>query len=253
MKIGSKILTGAAATTILALIGHATTGEKFISGLEQSAQTELAARGLEGASVSFGRDPLSRSAIVDGELTDAAKREALGVVMAIPGVSRARWNGEEAASSIDGDAPDPAALPAADSNKVAQCQAEVDKIIKTKNISFRSGSAYVSLDTKKILDELAGALRTCEGLTIAVEGHTDDNGDRAVNRVMSQERADRIKAGLVERGIPATLITATGYGATRPLAKGSGAAVDAQNRRIEFRIGAASGAPQDDAQAQQEE
>ena len=51
MEIGSKILTGVAATAVLALVGHVATGETFIAGLEQKAQTELAARGLDGATV----------------------------------------------------------------------------------------------------------------------------------------------------------------------------------------------------------
>ena len=257
MEIGSKILTGVAATVVLALVGHVATGDAFITGLEQKAQTELAARGLDAATVRLGHDPLSREAVIQGELPEGARQEALDVVMAIPGISSASWKGQPPVATANTDAvagadagPSPA-LPAADRDKIASCQTEVNKIAETRKISFRSGSAYVSLESRQILDALAKALKACDGLSIAVEGHTDDNGDKDVNRVMSQERADRIKAGLVERGIPERLITATGYGSTRPRAKGSDAAADAQNRRIEFRIGAASGASQNDAEAQQ--
>tara|TARA_R100001244_G_scaffold39766_9_gene35959 strand:+ start:5477 stop:6226 length:750 start_codon:yes stop_codon:yes gene_type:complete len=247
MESGSKILTGMAATAILALVGHVATGDTFIAGLEQKAQTELAARGLDAATVSLGHAPLSREAVLDGDLPDTAKQDALQVVMAIPGISSASWEGMPVVAAADGD---PAAAPA-DRDRIAKCQAGVDTIVEARKINFRSGSAYVSLESRQILDELAKGLKTCDGLSIAVEGHTDDNGNPDVNRVMSQERADRIKAGLVERGIPASRITATGYGSTRPRAEGTDAAADAQNRRIEFRIGAASGAPQNDAEAQQ--
>ena len=254
MESTGKILVGAAATAILALAGHAITGESFISGLEQQAQTELAARGLEGANVSFERDPLSRSAVLDGQLAEDAKSEALNVVTAIPGVSGASWQGQEALEKTA--AEDGSATPEVGSatlQKIAECQAGVDKITESSKISFRSGSAYVSPESNAILDRVAAALKACDGLTIAVEGHTDDNGDRNVNKTMSQERADRIKAGLVDRGISENLITATGYGSTRPRAKGSDAAADAINRRIEFEIGSAKSAPQNDAQAQQGE
>ncbi len=253
MEFRGKILTGAAATVVLALAGHVVTGEKFISGLEQQAQTELAARGLDNTSVSFGRDPLSRSAVLDGDMPDDMKEEALGVVTAIPGVSGASWKGEEDAGNPDDANIAAPAIGSGNPEEVAKCQNGVDKIIEARNISFRSGSAYVSPESNKILDAIAAALKSCDGQSIAVEGHTDDNGDRNVNRIMSQERADRIKAGLVERGIPANLITATGYGSTRPRAKGSDTAADAKNRRIEFRIGAANGARQNDAEAQQGE
>lgn len=251
MKVGSKILTGAVATVVLALVGHAVTGENYVNDLEQKAQTELSARGLDGATVSFGRDPLSRAAVLDGTMTGAAKEEALAVVMAVPGVSSARWKGEN-----DSDGDSNVIAPALDSavpESVTTCQDEVNKILAAKQISFRSGSAYVSAQSNQILDALAGALKDCEGLTIAVEGHTDDNGDQTVNRIMSQERADRIKAGLVQRGIAAELITATGYGSSRPRAKGSDAAADAINRRIEFRIGSTNSPAQNDAKAQQGE
>lgn len=248
MEAGGKIFAGAAATVVLALVGHSMTGETFISGLEQQAQTELAARGLDAAKVRFGRDPLSRSAVLDGELADGGRQEALNIVMAIPGVSQASWQDQAAIDAADG-APAGPAAPAA--GKAAQCQAEVNKIITARPISFRSGSAYVSPDSNQILDLLATALKPCDGLLITVEGHTDDNGDRQVNQIMSQERADRIKAGLVDRGVAERLITATGYGATRPRAKGTDAAADAQNRRIEFRIGNAEDTAQNDAKAQQ--
>lgn len=254
MEIGSKILVGAAATVVLALIGHAATGENFISGLEQKAQTELAARGLDGASVRFGHDPLSRSAVLDGELADSFKQEALNVVAAIPGVSSASWQGEEKlekAAEVDaGTTPN---VGSATLQKIAECQQGVDTVTETRKINFRSGSAYISPESNDILDEVAAALKACDGLTIAVEGHTDDNGDSAVNRIMSQERADRIKAGLADRGISGNLITATGYGSARPRAKGTDAAADAQNRRIEFRIGPANGSSQNDAKAPQGE
>ena len=258
MEIGSKILTGVAATVVLALVGHVATGESFISGLEQKARTELAARGLDAATVSLGHAPLSREAFLAGDLPEADKEQALSAVMAVPGISSASWRSKQATeTATDEESAKPVA--SADDQKVATCQAEVDKIVESRKIQFRPGSPYVSLEARQILDQLAGALKNCDDLSIAVEGHTDDNGDKDVNRVMSQERADRIKAGLVERGISESRITATGYGSTRPRAKGSDAASDAQNRRIEFRIGTAAGASQNtaagasqnDAEAQQ--
>jgi len=253
MEFRGKILVGAAATVVLGLIGHAATGEKFMSGLEQQAQTELAARGLDAATVRFGHDPLSRSAVLDGELADGSRQEALDVVMAIPGVSQASWQTDEIAAKDKSDDGTSSAISSEMQGKIAKCQDDIDKIIESRKISFRSGSAYVSPASNKILDVLATALKSCDGLSVVVEGHTDDNGNSAINKTMSQERADRIKAGLVERGIPETMITAIGYGSTRPRAKGSDAAADAQNRRIEFRVGPAKGPTQNDAKAQQGE
>ena len=258
MEVGGKILVGAAVTVVLALVGHAATGEQFIAGLEQKAETELTAMGLADAQVNFSRDPLSRSAILDGELTGDAKEKALLAVAAIPGVSDASWKGDgEAGKIANGGEAAERTQGSANATKIAECQTNVDKIIAARKINFRSGSAYVSPESNRILDEVAAALKVCGELSIAVEGHTDDNGDSGVNKAMSQERADRIKAGLVDRGMSERLISATGYGSTRPKARGSDAAADAQNRRIEFRIGTADtapkSAPQNGAKAQQGE
>lgn len=237
MEVGGKLLTGAAATAVLALVGHFATSPSFVAELENSAQTEMTAQGLDGVSVAFARDPLSREAVLGGNVDDKAKHKALAAVSAIPGVSGASWQGDEPVATPDPAAPDDAAsLDPATQEKIANCQDGVDKSIEGAKLSFRSGSAYVSPASNKILDEVAAALKPCAGLSIAVGGHTDDNGDAGVNKTMSQERADRVRQGLIDRGIAGSLVTATGYGSQQPLAKGSDASADAQNRRIEFKI-----------------
>lgn len=237
MDYWGKIVLGAGATSLLAVFGHFAAGEKFVAGLEDQARSELTARGLEGADVSFGRDPLSRSAVLDGDLAGEAKEEALTAVLSVPGVSNARWQGDKTVANKGSEPAKDETTERATATKVNECQSGINTIIEEKKITFRSGSAYVSPDANRILDEVAQALKPCDGLTITVEGHTDDNGDAEVNKILSQERADRIKTGLVDRELPETLVSATGYGSERPRIEGSDAAADAQNRRIEFRIG----------------
>jgi len=235
MDVGGKILTGAAATALLALVGHYATADSFIAELENRTQTEMTAQGMSDVTVTFSRDPIARNAVLDGDVDDATKQKALATALAIPGVSGAGWKGETVvAGGASGDASDPA--DPVMKEKIADCQAKVDAIMKAEKISFRSGSAYVSPASNKILDKLASALKPCAGLTIAVSGHTDNKGNAGVNKTMSQERADRIRQGLIDRDIPANLVTATGYGAEKPLNQGGGATADAENRRIEFKL-----------------
>ncbi len=249
MDVGGKIITGAAATALLALIGHYATGDSFIAELESKAKTELTAQGLDGVIVSLGREPLSRTAILDGDVSDDVKQKAGNAVQGIAGVADIRWAGEDSVAATGSDAGSGVGADPATQAKVAQCQDGVDKSIGGKKLSFKSGSAYVSPASNKLLDEISAALKPCSGLAIAVGGHTDDNGDAEVNRILSQERADRVRAGLIERGVSENLVTAKGYGADQPLARGGDAAADAQNRRIEFKVQARGG----DAPAQQGE
>ncbi len=250
MEVGGKILTGAAATVALALVGHYATGDGYIAGLENAAQTEMTAQGMEGVKVSLPRDPLSRKAVLDGDVSDDVKQKALNAVSAITG-SSAVWAGSDLVAGSKTDVGDEDTDPAATA-AVTNCQSGVDKAIEGEKLSFRSGSAYISPASNKLLDKIAAALKPCSGLAIAVGGHTDDNGNAQVNKILSQERADRVRAGLVERGIPENLVTATGFGAEKPLATGGGPDADAQNRRIEFKVQATNKNEINDAKSQQE-
>lgn len=249
---GGKLFAGVAATMLLGLVSHAVTADKIVDGLETSAQDELQARGLEGVTVAFDSDPMSRSARLDGDVDATVKQEALATVLSIAGVTSARWQGDKPSAIADRD---PAGLPGSSSDpatqqNITQCQNSIDAITGAQKIVFRSGSAYVSPESNRILDEIAAALKSCSGLAIAVGGHTDNKGDADVNKDMSQERAERIRSGLIARGISEHLVTATGYGAQQPLETGGNAATDAQNRRIEFKIGAADRS-KNDVKAQQ--
>ncbi len=250
MEVGGKILTGAAVTALLAVVGHYATGDGYISGLEKAAQTEITAQGMDGVTVAFGREPLSRKAVLDGDVSEDMKQKALNTIAAIPGVSGAAWAGSDLVAETDNSTAnvDPAAQTA-----IAECQSAVDKAMDGKKLSFRSGSAYISPASNKILDDVAAALEPCSGLAIAVGGHTDDNGNAEVNKILSQERADRVRAGLIERGIAENRVTATGFGAEQPLATGSDPEADARNRRIEFKVQAADKKATNDANSQQGE
>lgn len=263
MDVGGKILTGAMATALLALVGHYVTGDRYIAGLENAAQTEMAAQGMEDVKITFARAPLSRKAVLDGDVTDDIKQKALNAVSAMPGISSAVWTGSDMVASAgagnsseagngkgDGGHTD---VDPATQVAVAKCQGGVDKAIEGQKLSFRSGSAYVSPASNSILDEVAAALEPCSGLAVTVGGHTDDNGNAQVNKILSQERADRVRGGLIDRGISENLITAIGFGAEQPLAASDGPEADAQNRRIEFKVQAADKNETNDANSQQEE
>lgn len=258
MEVGGKLLTGAAVTMLLALAAHYTTGEDFISSLEDAAQTELTAQGMDGVKVSLSRDPLSRKALLNGDVSNDTKLKALNAVSDIPGVSSAHWaSGASAdpgmaANTGRTDIAAPAIDPAIEAALV-ECQGGVDTVVESQKLSFRSGSAYLSPESNRILDEIAAALKPCPGLAVAVGGHTDNAGNAEVNRILSQERADRVRAGLIERGIPAEHITAIGYGAEQPLASGNGPEAAAQNRRIEFKLTVANTKQSNGANSQQEE
>jgi OOP family OmpA-OmpF porin len=105
-----------------------------------------------------------------------------------------------------------------------------------KGITFESGSATIKAASYKTLDRAVGVMKRFEGLTLQIEGHTDDQGEDASNQKLSEERAAAVVAYFVDKGVDAARLKAVGFGETKPVADNGTADGRAQNRRIEFVI-----------------
>ena len=109
-------------------------------------------------------------------------------------------------------------------------------------INFPSGSAEIPADSMEIIRTSAEAIKRAPGgSTIEIRGHTDKSGDPARNMELSQARANAVKDALVAAGAPADVLTATGYGDTRPRATNDTEYGRFQNRRIEYVVGTGKG------------
>ena len=234
-----KFLVGAAATSLLAWGTHAMGGVQYVDGLHQGAQQALEQGGFAGVRFAMQRDPLARIAVMSGIADPVERARAADAVLAVPGIAGVRWvdDAAPAAAGAAGDAAPPASAP-----EVASCQQDVDALMAGKVINFATGSAAMPAASLALVDQVAGALKDCDGMTIAVEGHTDATGVPAANQALSQARADAVAAALAERGLAAARISATGFGSSRPVQQGSDAAANAANRRIEFRLGSSAAA-----------
>lgn len=85
------------------------------------------------------------------------------------------------------------------------------------------------------LDELASILKRYEQANLLIEGHTDSQGDEALNLTLSQKRTESVKTYLMGRGIMESRLTAVGYGETKPIADNKTTAGRAKNRRVELK------------------
>ena len=116
----------------------------------------------------------------------------------------------------------------------ARCAAELNRANRDPAIDFATGSAVLTAGSEPVLDRLAAVLDRCAGGAVLVGGHTDAQGSDAVNRRISQARAEAVVAALAGRGVPRDRMVATGFGEERPVASNESAAGRALNRRIAF-------------------
>jgi OOP family OmpA-OmpF porin len=105
-----------------------------------------------------------------------------------------------------------------------------------KGINFDTGKASIKKKSHKVLKNAASTLRSNPEMQIEVVGHTDNQGDRAMNVDLSQRRADAVKSYLVEEGVEAERIYTRGSGPDEPIADNKSKKGRAKNRRIEFRL-----------------
>jgi len=121
--------------------------------------------------------------------------------------------------------------------QVAKVKEEARGMVITLDgsVLFASGKSELLPIAQKKLDEVAKALNdTAPDQTMVVEGHTDSNGNDASNQKLSQDRADSVRAYLVQRGVKSERITAVGKGESTPVASNDTTEGRANNRRVEI-------------------
>jgi OOP family OmpA-OmpF porin len=118
----------------------------------------------------------------------------------------------------------------------AQEQTVVDATLANRIIEFEAGSSVLRPAGRGILDEMATTLLRMGSKKIEVIGHTDAQGTRDTNIVLSLARADAVRSYLASKGVSSTLISTSGSGPDRPVASNDTPEGRARNRRIEFRV-----------------
>lgn len=101
-------------------------------------------------------------------------------------------------------------------------------------INFATGSAQMDRASQVNADEFAKALMSPKlaGRNFVIEGHTDAVGSRDSNMKLSLDRANAVTQYLTGQGVPASRMTAKGYGFDKPLPGRSKFA--AGNRRVQI-------------------
>ena len=113
---------------------------------------------------------------------------------------------------------------------------KVGKAFTIDNILFATDSYELSSDSKFILDQFTKFLQENPSVNVTIQGHTDDVGDDASNKLLSANRAKAVLDYIVQQGIKAGRLKSEGYGETKPKVPNNSAANRATNRRTDFLI-----------------
>ncbi len=104
----------------------------------------------------------------------------------------------------------------------------------TYGITFDVGKSTIKPESMGEINRIVQLMDENPTLKFSVEGHTDSTGNAASNQTLSEARSKAIVDKLVEMGIAADRLTASGKGQNNPIADNSTDEGRAKNRRVEF-------------------
>lgn len=113
----------------------------------------------------------------------------------------------------------------------------VTEVVIRDVVLFDFNAATLRPEASSLLDEVANTLLSNPSIIrVEVQGHSDNIGDLAYNRKLSEHRAESVRKALIERGVAPEKLTARGYGAQRPVSANDTEEGRSANRRVEFEI-----------------
>ncbi len=204
------------------------------------ARAALTAAGLEGVTVDGGT---YRDVTLTGPAGDESAARAALEARDLPyGIDY------HATADSTEPTPTPSAVPVvpeasaqaqpSPSPTVSDAPVVIPDLPELSGIQFETSSATLTAGSIGVLDQaadaLVAALESHPTLHVAINGYTDSQGDPAANLTLSQQRADAVSAHLASRGVPADVLSATGYGDANPISSNDTADGRAANRRVEF-------------------
>ncbi len=101
-------------------------------------------------------------------------------------------------------------------------------------INFDFGKSVIRDESNPIIEQIVQMMKSNPDLKIGVEGHTDNVGSPASNKILSEARAKSVVSAIVGQGISADRLTPAGYGQDKPIADNNTEEGRAKNRRVEL-------------------
>lgn len=104
------------------------------------------------------------------------------------------------------------------------------------NVTFPTNQSEINAGFYPVLDSVAEVLYEYEKTLVEVVGHTDSTGNDAINRPLSQRRADSVASYLKSRDVSSVRLSTFGVGSDYPVASNDSTEGRALNRRVEIAL-----------------
>ena len=101
---------------------------------------------------------------------------------------------------------------------------------------FDTGKATLTPESQEQVSNIATILKEYPAVAIKLGGYTDNTGSAALNKQLSQERANAVMGELADLGVDKSRMEAEGYGQEYPIASNETEAGRAENRRTAIRV-----------------
>jgi cytochrome c oxidase subunit II len=119
---------------------------------------------------------------------------------------------------------------------VAITEAKAGEVLQLNHVNFATGSAKLTAESSAELDIVVDAMIKDPKMTVEVSGHTDNVGNPAKNKALSEARAKTVAAYVTAKGIAANRMMGVGFGDAKPLVANDTPDNMRKNRRTEFKI-----------------
>ncbi len=142
----------------------------------------------------------------------------------------------DSAFSITGTPPPPPPAPKVEAPP-PRVEVRDNQIAISEKIQFDLNKATIKPESHSLLDEIVKVIKENPQIKkISIDGHASAEGNAAMNKKLSDDRAKSVMAYLVGHGIDQARLSAKGWGIEKPIADNNTEEGREKNRRVEFNI-----------------
>lgn len=161
----------------------------------------------------------------------------LAASFAMAGCAPRMWS-DTSGLAVIGSGPVPEAVEAPEPEPQKRVEVRDDKIVINEKVQFEFDSAKILPVSHSLLDEVAKVIKENPQIKkILVEGHASSEGGDDHNLRLSDRRAKAVMTYLTGKAaVDKKMLSAKGFGSTRPIASNDTEDGKEKNRRVEFTI-----------------